>query len=221
MLELRGISKAYQRGTDDTLLFALDDISLNINQGEFVAITGPSGSGKSTLLSILGCLDSPSAGTYLFSGNEISHLSEVEIADIRNQQIGFIFQSYNLIPRYTALANVQLPMIYAGVTPELREQRSTLALKAVGLGERMSHKPSELSGGQQQRVAIARAVVNNPGLIIADEPTGSLDDQSTLDIIKLFQQLHQAGKTIVFVTHNMDLLPYATRVIKLENGRLV
>ena len=229
MLELQGISKTYQRNTDDSssdsagtsVLTALDNINLTVVKNDFLAITGPSGSGKSTLLSILGCLDNPSSGQYLFDGHAVNHLSDEALAKIRNHQIGFIFQSYNLIPRYTALSNVQLPMAYAGVAPELREKRAMLALKAVGLVDRMHHKPSELSGGQQQRVAIARAIVNNPNLIIADEPTGSLDDDATLEIIKLFQQLHQSGKTIVLVTHNMDLLPYANRVIKLEAGRLV
>jgi len=219
MLELRGISKTYQRDTD--LLTALENINLTIEKGDFVAITGPSGSGKSTLLSILGCLDNPSSGQYLLNGSVVNYLSDIELARIRNFKIGFVFQSYNLIPRYSAFINVQLPMVYAGLSQTLREKRAKLALKAVGLIERMHHKPSELSGGQQQRVAIARAIVNNPSLIIADEPTGSLDDNSTNEIIKLFQQLHQSGKTIVFVTHNMDLLPYANRVIKLEAGQLV
>ena len=229
MLELHSISKTYQRNTDDissdgvgiSVLTALDNINLTINKNDFIAITGPSGSGKSTLLSILGCLDNPSSGQYLFNGHAVNHLADEALAKIRNRQIGFIFQAYNLIPRYTALSNVQLPMAYAGVDPELREKRSRLALKAVGLIDRINHKPSELSGGQQQRVAIARAIVNNPNLIIADEPTGSLDDEATEEIIKLFQQLHQSGKTIVLVTHNMDLLPYANRIIKLEAGRLV
>ena len=219
MLELQGIGKNYQRGAKT--LTALENINLTIEKGDFVAITGPSGSGKSTLLSILGFLDNPSSGRYIFSGNVVNHFSDAVLAKIRNQQIGFVFQSYNLIPRYTALANVKLPMAYAGISPDLREKRAKLALKAVGLIDRMDHKPSELSGGQQQRVAIARAIVNNPSVIIADEPTGSLDDHSTNEIIKLFQQLHQSGKTIVFVTHNMDLLPYATHVLKLEAGHLV
>lgn len=229
MLELQGISKIYQHdvgvdansNSNSNELVALENINLTIDKGDFVAITGPSGSGKSTLLSILGCLDNPTSGSYLFEDNEVNNLTDEILAKIRNRKIGFIFQSYNLIPRYTALINVQLPMAYAGVSQELREKRAALALKAVGLVERMHHKPAELSGGQQQRVAIARAIVNNPSLIIADEPTGSLDDESTHEIIKLFQQLHQSGKTIVFVTHNMDLLPYANRVIKLEAGRLV
>lgn len=219
MLELQSISKTYQRDAD--VLTALENVDLIIEKGDFVAITGPSGSGKSTLLSILGCLDNPSSGQFLFNGNIVNNLSDYDLAQIRNQQIGFVFQSYNLIPRYTALLNVQLPMAYAGLSQALREKRAMLALKAVGLIERANHKPAELSGGQQQRVAIARAIVNNPSLIIADEPTGSLDDDSTYEIIKLFQQLHQSGKTIVFVTHNMDLLPYANRVIKLEAGHIV
>jgi len=219
MLELRGISKTYQRDAD--VLTALENIDLTVDKGDFVAITGPSGSGKSTLLSILGCLDNPSSGQYLLNGSVVNYLSDSDLAKIRNFEIGFVFQSYNLIPRYSAFLNVQLPMVYAGISQTLREKRAKLALKAVGLIERMYHKPAELSGGQQQRVAIARAIVNNPSLIIADEPTGSLDDNSTYEIIKLFQQLHQSGKTIVFVTHNMDLLPYANRVIKLEAGHLV
>ena len=219
MLELCEIHKYFQ--CDSQPLIALGNINLRINKGDFVAITGSSGSGKSTLLSILGCLDSPSSGQYFFEGEAVNHLSDAELAKIRNKKIGFVFQGYNLIPRYTALVNVCVPMAYAGLSQELREKRATLALKAVGLQDRMHHKPSELSGGQQQRVGIARAIVNNPGLIIADEPTGSLDDHSTLEIINLFQQLHKSGKTIVFVTHNMDLLPYANRVLTLEAGKLV
>lgn len=219
MIELHDISKYYELG--GKTVAALDSVNLRINKGEFVAITGPSGSGKSTLLSILGCLDVPTGGQYLLNGFSISKLTEDQLAKVRNQKIGFIFQSYNLIPRLNAIENVKLPMLYAGVSEAQRVQRAKLALNAVGLGDRIYHKPSEMSGGQQQRVSVARALVNNPDIIIADEPTGSLDDISTQDIIKLFTQLHEGGKTIIFVTHNMDLLPYASRAIHIEKGHLI
>lgn len=219
MIELRSVSKYYQ--LNNQKLVALNNVNLNIKQGEFVAITGFSGSGKSTLLSILGCLDRPSEGQYLLSGQAISNFNDQQLSKIRNRKIGFVFQSFHLIPGYDARRNVELPMVYAGLSSEVREQRASLALKAVGLEQRMQHKPSELSGGQQQRVAIARAIVNRPDVIIADEPTGSLDDSSTEEIMHLFSQLHHSGKTIIFVTHNMDLLSYATRVIRLEQGQIL
>ena len=219
MISLYDINKLYQK--DGEFVSALNNVNLQIDRGDFVAITGPSGSGKSTLLTILGCLDSPTAGQYRLDGKSVENESEVELARARNRQIGFIFQSFNLIPTYTAIRNVELPMLYAGIPPENRTRRATLALKAVGLGERLDHLPAEMSGGQQQRVAIARAIVNNPNIIIADEPTGSLDDDSTIEIMNLFAQLHSGGRTIIFVTHNMNLLSYANRVIRLDKGEIV
>jgi len=218
MITLYDVNKLYEK--EGKLVPALKDINLSINRGDFVAITGPSGSGKSTLLTILGCLDSPSTGQYVFNDQSIEDMPEEAMAAIRNRQIGFVFQSFNLIPAYTALRNVELPMLYAGVTAEVRTKRATLALGAVGLGDRLHHLPSEISGGQQQRVAIARAIVNNPNVIIADEPTGALDDESTSEIMALFSQLHRGGRTIIFVTHNMNLLSYASRVIHLEKGEI-
>lgn len=219
MIELRGVNKFYQLNSKKFI--ALENINLNILQGEFVAVTGFSGSGKSTLLSILGCLDKPSEGQYLLGGQEINNADDYLLSKIRNRKIGFVFQSFHLIQGYDALRNVELPMVYAGTPANLRKQRAILALKAVGLEQRMKHKPSELSGGQQQRVAIARAIVNRPDIIIADEPTGSLDDSATEEIMHLFRQLHHSGKTIIFVTHNMALLSYASRVIRLEQGQII
>jgi len=219
MIELRGVNKFYHLNSKKFI--ALNNINLNILQGEFVAVTGFSGSGKSTLLSILGCLDKPSEGQYLLSGQEINNVDDYLLSKIRNHKIGFVFQSFHLIQGYDALRNVELPMVYAGIPANLRKQRAILALKAVGLEQRMKHKPSELSGGQQQRVAIARAIVNRPDIIIADEPTGSLDDSATEEIMHLFRQLHHSGKTIIFVTHNMALLSYASRVIRLEQGQII
>lgn len=219
MITLNDVSKFYQK--DGKQLAALQDINLQINRGDFVAITGQSGSGKSTLLTILGCLDVPSSGHYVLNDHKVEIASEIELAHIRNRQIGFIFQSFNLIPSYSALRNVELPMLYAGVLAEKRTERAMLALNAVGLGERCDHLPSEMSGGQQQRVAVARSIVNNPKIIIADEPTGSLDEESTADIMNLFAQLHRSGRTIIFVTHNMQLLSYANRVIHLSQGKIV
>ena len=219
MISLFDVAKFYQK--NGKYFSALKDINLQISRGDFVAITGPSGSGKSTLLSILGCLDHPSSGQYIFDGQSIEHATEAVLSVVRNHQIGFVFQSFNLIPAYTALRNVELPMLYAGVPAASRTQRAKLALEAVGLAARLDHLPSEMSGGQQQRVAIARAIVNNPSVIIADEPTGSLDDESTYDIMDLFSLLHNSGRTIIFVTHNLQLLRYANRVIHLSKGRII
>ena len=218
MITLFDVNKLYEK--EGEFLPALKNVNLNIEQGDFVAITGPSGSGKSTLLTIMGCLDSPTSGQYRLDGLSVENASEVELAKIRNRKIGFVFQSFNLIPAYSALRNVELPMLYADVSAENRAKRATLALTAVGLGDRLDHLPAEMSGGQQQRVAIARAIVNNPKIIIADEPTGSLDDESTIEIMNLFAQLHRGGRTIIFVTHNMNLLSYANRVIRLKHGEI-
>ncbi|MDX1812809.1 MAG: ABC transporter ATP-binding protein [Gammaproteobacteria bacterium] len=218
MILLQGISKLYQTPEGNTL--ALKKIDLTINASEFLAITGPSGSGKSTLLAILGCLDKPSAGQYFFNNKLVDMSDDVRLAKLRNRHIGFVFQQFNLISRFSALANVELPMIYAEQNKEIRTRKARIALQAVGLGDRMTHKPSELSGGQQQRVAIARALVNNPDIIFADEPTGALDEATAHEVMTLFRQLHEAGKTIVFITHDKKLLPYASRVIRLENGQI-
>lgn len=219
MIRLYDVSKHYEKNGEK--LAALNRVSLQIKRGEFVAISGSSGSGKSTLLTLLGCLDRPTSGKYLLDDTPVFTLSEKELSIIRNRKIGFIFQSYNLISTYSALRNVELPMMYAGISPENRKKRATLALNAVGLGKRINHTPAEMSGGQQQRVSIARAIVNNPNLIIADEPTGSLDDATAKEVMGLLTQLHRSGRTIIFVTHDMALLGYATRVIRLDQGVIV
>jgi len=218
MIQLRIVSKSYQRG--NSRVTVLHDVSLQIQSGEFVAIMGPSGSGKSTLLNILGCLDTADSGDYLFKGESIAAASEDELAAIRNRSLGFVFQSFNLIPRINAKRNVELPMVYAGVSQEIRNNRALAALKIVGLDDRALHIPAHLSGGQQQRVAIARAIVNDPDIIIADEPTGSLDSKSGLEIMKIFQQLQISGKTIVMVTHENDIANYAQKIINVIDGKI-
>ncbi len=218
MIQLCNVSKSYQRG--NSRVTVLHDVSLQIQSGEFVAIMGPSGSGKSTLLNILGCLDTADSGDYFFKGESTVTASEDELAAIRNRSLGFVFQSFNLIPRINAKRNVELPMVYAGVNQEIRSNRALAALKIVGLEDRALHIPAHLSGGQQQRVAIARAIVNNPDVIIADEPTGSLDSKSSNEIMKIFQQLQISGKTIVMVTHENDIANYAQRVIKVIDGKI-
>ena len=197
---------------------ALQSITVDIFKGEYVAFMGPSGSGKSTLMNIIGCLDTPSGGTYILNGKDVSHLTENELADIRNKEIGFVFQTFNLLPRATALENVALPLIYAGYGKSEREERAMETLKNVGLDDRADHKPNELSGGQRQRVAIARALVNHPSIILADEPTGNLDSKTSLDIMDLFTALHDAGNTIIMVTHEDDISHYAHRIVKLRDG---
>ncbi|MHB8572765.1 MAG: ABC transporter ATP-binding protein [Candidatus Dormibacteria bacterium] len=219
MLLLEGIQKVYNANTDDPV-FALRNIDLVIEDGEFVAIMGASGSGKSTLMHILGCLDRPTAGRYVINGEDVSQLDNSRLADIRNRLIGFVFQSFNLIPRCTALHNVEMPLIYAGVGKG-RHERATEALRSVGLEHRANHMPSALSGGQQQRVAIARALVTNPALILADEPTGNLDSQSSADIMHQFTDLHRAGRTIVLITHEADIAAYASRVVRVRDGLIV
>lgn len=219
MIRLSDARKSYQLG--EVLVDVLKGVSLHIARGEFVAIMGPSGSGKSTLLNILGCLDTLDSGDYVLNGALVKNALEDELAAIRNRQIGFVFQSFNLIPRIDALRNVELPMIYAGVNPGIREKRAMAALKIVGLQDRAHHIPSQLSGGQQQRVAIARALVNDPGIIIADEPTGALDSQAGQDIMHLFQQLQQSGKTLLMVTHEDEIAAYAQRVIYVRDGMVL
>ncbi len=197
---------------------ALRSISINIEKGEYVAFMGPSGSGKSTMMNIIGCLDTPSGGEYILNGNAVSDMTENELAEIRNKEIGFVFQTFNLLPRATSLENVALPLIYAGYNRSEREEKALAALSGVGLGDRAHHKPNELSGGQRQRVAIARALVNDPSIILADEPTGNLDSKTSYDIMDLFAQLHDKGNTIIMVTHEDDIAQYAHRVVRMRDG---
>jgi putative ABC transport system ATP-binding protein len=213
------LTKHYRVGLQD--IAALTDISISIGRGEFVAIMGASGSGKSTLMNQLGCLDTPTSGSYFFDGTDVSRLSSEALADLRNRKIGFCFQSYNLLPRATALANVELPLVYAGVDGSARRKRAEAVLDEVGLADRRHHLPTQLSGGQQQRVAIARALVNEPALILADEPTGTLDSKTGLEIIALFDSLNRSGITIVIVTHDSDVASFARRIILLRDGFLV
>src|SRR5690349_2267379 len=219
LIELRNLGKIYQSG--DTEFAALHDVDLDIDKGEFVAITGSSGSGKSTLMNVLGCLDSPTRGSYLLSGRDVAKLSRIELATVRNELIGFVFQSFNLLARTSALENVELPLIYAKVPPAERHRRAKEALERVGLAHRAGHHPSQLSGGQQQRVAIARALVTNPPLILADEPTGNLDSATSIEIMRLLTALQKSGMTIVFVTHEPDIAAYAGRKLLLKDGVVV
>ncbi len=222
LIEITDLTKVY--GSGDIAVHALRGISANIEKGEFLAIMGPSGSGKSTLMNILGCLDRPTEGAYVLDGEDVSRLSKNKLASVRNRKIGFVFQSYNLLPRLSAAKNVMLPLLYNGHEPlpdKACHERAVAALEAVGLGERTHHRPNELSGGQQQRVAIARALVNSPSIILADEPTGNLDTQSSEEIIDLLHQLHDQGATIVMVTHEPGLADHAERVIFLRDGQIV
>lgn len=216
LIYLEHIRKVYKMGKEE--LYALRDINLQINKGEYVALMGPSGSGKSTLMNILGCLDSPSYGTYLLNNNDVSSMDDDELAGIRNKEIGFVFQTFNLLPRLSSLENVALPLIYAGVKLSDRLEKAEWALKSVGLGDRMLHKPNELSGGQRQRVAVARALVNNPSIILADEPTGNLDTKTSEEIMGLFEEIHSKGNTIIVVTHEEDIAQRAKRIVRVRDG---
>ena len=216
IIETQNLAREYRMGSE--LIQALKDVSITIHQGEYVAFMGPSGSGKSTLMNIIGCLDTPSKGTYVLNGNHVSGLGENELAEIRNKEIGFIFQTFNLLPRASALDNVALPLIYAGISKQNRQKKALELLKSVGLDNRAKHKPNELSGGQRQRVAIARALVNNPSILLADEPTGNLDSKTSYEIMELFEKLHEKGNTIIMVTHEEDIARYAHRIVRLRDG---
>lgn len=218
MINVKHLSKIYKNDSVETV--ALDDISFNVEKGDFVAIMGPSGSGKSTLMHILGALDTPTRGTYILDGEDVSHLNEDELADIRNRKIGFVFQAYNLLPRTSALKNVMLPLAYAGVDREKRQQIAEKFLKLVGLGDRMDHTSNQLSGGQQQRVAIARALATNPSILLADEPTGNLATAQSEEIINIFRDLNKEGHTVVLITHEPDIAAHAKRVITLRDGKI-
>ncbi len=216
IIKTTNIKKVYKMGNN--IVNALQDVSISIEKGEYVAFMGPSGSGKSTLMNIVGCLDTPTAGEYSLNNQLVSDMTENELAMVRNKEIGFVFQTFNLLPRASALENVALPLIYAGYSKSERDEMALAALESVSLGDRYHHKPNELSGGQRQRVAIARALVNNPSIILADEPTGNLDSKTSYDIMNLFQELHDKGNTIIMVTHEDDIAHYAHRIIRLKDG---
>lgn len=219
MLEIKNVVKRYVTGEID--FTALKGVSLKIEKGEFTSIMGPSGSGKSTMMNILGCLDRMDSGTYILNGKNVSNLTDKELAHIRNKEIGFVFQAFNLLPRMTILENVELPMVYAGVPKKERRERALLALDKVGLSDRIKHRPNEISGGQKQRVAIARAIVNTPAVIMADEPTGNLDTKSSVEIMKIFQDLNNEGATIIMVTHEPDIAKHTKRIVRFRDGEIV
>lgn len=218
VIRLEDVCKIYRVGSQEVR--ALDGVSLSVSRNEYVAIMGPSGSGKSTLMNILGCLDSPDSGRYILNGTDVSEMDDGEMADVRNREIGFVFQSFNLLPRYNALENVALPMVYAGVPAGERREKAAQALRSVGLEDRMDHRPNELSGGQRQRVALARALINSPSIILADEPTGNLDTHTSVEIMRLFDEIYRGGNTVIVVTHEEDIAAYAHRVIRLRDGRI-
>ena len=219
LIELDDVTKIYRTG--DVELRALDGVTLRIETGEFVAVMGASGSGKSTLMNVLGCLDRPTSGRYVLAGREMSSLTRAELADVRNRFVGFVFQSFNLLSRTSAVENVELPLVYSDVSARERRRRASAALQRVGLGERLEHRPNQLSGGQQQRVAIARALVNEPKVIFADEPTGNLDSKTSVEVMALFQALGETGITVVLVTHEPDIAAFAERVLTMKDGRIV
>lgn len=216
LINITNIKRDFQLGSE--VINVLKGIDLNINKGEYVALMGPSGSGKSTLMNLLGCLDTPTSGTYILNGNDVSQMTDDNLAEIRNKEIGFVFQTFNLLPRTTALDNVALPMIYAGYSKSERKERATEVLTQVGLADRMDHEPNQLSGGQRQRVAVARALVNKPSIILADEPTGNLDSKTSVEIMNLFNEIHANGNTVILVTHEEDIAAYAHRIIRLRDG---
>jgi putative ABC transport system ATP-binding protein len=216
LINITQIKRDFQLGSE--IINVLKGIDLQINKGEYVALMGPSGSGKSTLMNLLGCLDTPTSGTYILNGNDVSKMHDDDLAEIRNKEIGFVFQTFNLLPRTTALDNVALPMIYAGYSKPERTERAKEVLTQVGLSDRMDHQPNQLSGGQRQRVAVARALVNKPSIILADEPTGNLDSKTSIEIMKLFGDIHAAGNTVILVTHEEDIAAYAHRIIRLRDG---
>ncbi|MDN3585350.1 ABC transporter ATP-binding protein [Pedobacter aquatilis] len=216
LITIKEIGRKYVIGSE--VIHALKSVSLDINKGEFVALMGPSGSGKSTLMNILGCLDTPSSGSYILNGTDVSHMTDDALAEVRNQEIGFVFQTFNLLPRSTSLDNVALPLIYAGSSKKDREARAAKALENVGLGNRMDHKPNELSGGQRQRVAVARALINDPSIILADEPTGNLDTKTSIEIMGLLEEIHSKGNTIILVTHEEDIAQHAHRIVRMRDG---
>ena len=218
LIDIRDITKVYQMGLQKVR--ALDGVTVAVDRGEYVAIMGPSGSGKSTLMNLIGCLDTPTSGSYVLNGREVARMSDDELAAIRNQEIGFVFQTFNLLPRTTALHQVELPLVYSGLPRKDRRDRAVAALNAVGLGDRMTHHPSELSGGQRQRVAVARALINDPSILLADEPTGNLDSQTGAEIMALFDELNAKGNTIVLVTHEEDIAAHARRIVRLLDGRI-
>lgn len=218
IIETNEISRLYRMGSET--IEALSSISITINKGEYVAFMGPSGSGKSTLMNIIGCLDTPTSGQYILNGKDVSRMTDNELAEVRNKEIGFVFQTFNLLPRSSALDNVALPLVYAGYKKSMRDEKAMAALASVGLANRAKHKPNELSGGQRQRVAIARALINNPSIILADEPTGNLDSNTSHEIMVLFENLYSQGNTIIMVTHEEDIAKYAHRIIRLRDGKI-
>ncbi|WP_437920879.1 ABC transporter ATP-binding protein [Sphingobacterium sp. LRF_L2] len=216
LIQIEDIGREYIIGSEK--IYALKSVTLNIHKGEFVALMGPSGSGKSTLMNILGCLDTPSKGQYILNGINVSDMSENELAEVRNKEIGFVFQTFNLLPKSTALENVALPLIYAGIQKKTRQEKALTALENVGLGNRVDHKPNELSGGQRQRVAVARALINDPSIILADEPTGNLDTKTSIEIMGLMEEIHRKGNTIILVTHEEDIAQHAHRIVRMRDG---
>jgi putative ABC transport system ATP-binding protein len=218
LIDIRDITRVYQMGQEQ--VHALSGVTVGVQRGEYVAVMGPSGSGKSTLMNLIGCLDTPTSGSYVLNGREVARMTDDELAAIRNQEIGFVFQTFNLLPRTNALQQVELPLVYSGLARRERRERAIKALDAVGLGDRMTHQPSEMSGGQRQRVAVARALINNPSILLADEPTGNLDSQTGNEILALFQDLNQRGNTIVLVTHEEDVAAHARRIVRLRDGKI-
>lgn len=218
IIDIRDLRKTYVMGADT--IHALKSVSLQIHKNEYVALMGPSGSGKSTLMNLLGCLDTPTSGQYFLNGTDVSQMTDSELAEVRNKEIGFVFQTFNLLPRMSSLENVALPLVYAGLNLSERTTKAEQALEAVGLKERMMHKPNELSGGQRQRVAIARALVNNPAIILADEPTGNLDTKTSIEIMGIFEQIHKLGNTVILVTHEPDIAEHAHRIVRLRDGSI-